>query len=315
LISLKSKELEKISTLILYKNKYISYSKKKNDLLFFELLKNNSKSFSNQIVSFHTSQKNINYIQELKNSNLLTSSSDKTIKIFSIDFNKKDIDTLIGIIQIPKTLIKVVETPNLLISLLNNNKLQEPIAFIYNNNNKNKNYQPIKKLFEKTNASDILYIKNDKFGLEENIEEFVVSFPKEETLSFYDIGKDYKNKIIKNIKCSKKKDLMEVYKNLLIIGGQKIFYFIDLYTKNIILKNNVTTVVYSLIIINDLIFTAAQNGNFHIYQITNENKLEKITQKNLKTNNNIIKYLIYNETNKLIYVYYLPILEILKINV
>ena len=315
MISLKSKELEKISTLILYKNKYISYSKKKNDLLFFELLKNNSKSFSNQIVSFHTSQKNINYIQELKNSNLLTSSSDKTIKIFSIDFNKKDIDTLIGIIQIPKTLIKVVETPNLLISLLNNNKLQEPIAFIYNNNNKNKNYQPIKKLFEKTNASDILYIKNDKFGLEENIEEFVVSFPKEETLSFYDIGKDYKNKIIKNIKCSKKKNSMEVYKNLLIIGGQKIFYFIDLYTKNIILKNNVTTVVYSLIIINDLIFTAAQNGNFHIYQITNENKLEKITQKNLKTNNNIIKYLIYNETNKLIYVYYLPILEILKINV
>jgi len=110
LISLKSKELEKISTLILYKNKYISYSKKKNDLLFFELLKNNSKSFSNQIVSFHTSQKNINYIQELKNSNLLTSSSDKTIKIFSIDFNKKDIDTLIRIIKIPKMLIKVVET-------------------------------------------------------------------------------------------------------------------------------------------------------------------------------------------------------------
>ena len=74
--------------------------------------------------------------------------------------------------------------------------MKEPIAIIYNYNNnynnKNKNYQSTKKLFEKTNVNDILYIKNDKFSLEENIEEFVVSFPKYETLIFYDIEKNYK---------------------------------------------------------------------------------------------------------------------------
>ena len=315
MLRVNSKKIEKIATIILFKKKYITYVKNNSDIINFELLSNKLNTFSNKIITFSTSQKNINYIKELNDYNLLTASNDKTIKIFSIDFNKENPGQLLKQIKIQKMIIKAIESSNLLFILINNNKSKEPILnmYNYNINIKNKNLQESKKLFEKSTPNDVIYIKNDKFGLQENFEEFAISFAKEERVIFYDIKKEFKKTIIGNIKCSKKKDTMKIYNDILIIGGQNIFYFIDFYTKKVIFKNKFSTIVHSLNIINNIIIAGSQNGNLHIFQITNDNKLEKITQKKLQ-NNNIVNYLLCNENNKLIYAYYYPFIDIMNIN-
>ena len=308
----------KITTIILFKKKYITYAKNNSDIINFELLTNGLKSFSKEIIFFPTSQKSINYIKELNNSILLSASNDKTIKIFSIDFNKKNPGQLLIEINIKKILIKVLETSKFLYLLINNNnKSKDPILNIYNYdiNNKNKKLQESKVIYDKSTPNDIIYFKSDKFGLEEeDIEEIIISFAKEEKLVFYNLKKNFNNKIIKDIKCSKKKDTMLIYNDLLIIGGQNVFYFIDLYKKKIISKKNETIIVHSLNIIDNIIFAGGQNGKLRVFKITNENNLELITQKKLD-NNTIVNCILCNEDKKLIYVHYYPFINIMNYNI
>ncbi len=308
----------KITTIILFKKKYITYAKNNSDIINFELLTNGLKSFSKEIIIFPTSQKSINYIKELNNSILLSASNDKTVKLFSIDFNKKNPGQLLIEINIKKILIKVLETSKFLYLLINNNnKSKDPILNIYNYdiNNKNKKLQESKVIYDKSTPNDIIYFKGDKFGLEEeDIEEIIISFAKEEKLVFYNLKKNFNNKIIKDIKCSKKKDTMLIYNDLLIIGGQNVFYFIDLYKKKIILKKNETIIVHSLNIIDNIIFAGGQNGKLRVFKITNENNLELITQKKLD-NNTIVNCILCNEDKKLIYVHYYPFINIMNYNI
>ena len=308
----------KITTIILFKKKYITYTKNNSDIINFELLTNGLKSFSKEIIIFPTSQKSINYIKELNNSILLSASNDKTVKIFSIDFNKKNPGQLLIEINIKKILIKVLETSKFLYLLINNNnKSKDPILNIYNYdiNNKNKKLQESKVIYDKSTPNDIIYFKSDKFGLEEeDIEEIIISFAKEEKLIFYNLKKNFNNKIIKDIKCSKKKDTMLIYNDLLIIGGQNVFYFIDLYKKKIISKKNETIIVHSLNIIDNIIFAGGQNGKLRVFKITNENNLELITQKKLD-NNTIVNCILCNEDKKLIYVHYYPFINIMNYNI
>ena len=309
-------EKEKITTIILFKKKYIAYAKNNSDNINFELLTDDLSSFSKEIIAFSTAQKNINYIKELDNSILLSASNNKTVKIFSIDLNKKNPGQLLKEINIIKSLIKVIETSKFLYILFNNNKKsKDPILNIYDYdiNNNNKNLKESKNIFENSTPNDIIYFKRDKFGLEEDIEEIVISFAKEEKIIFYNVKKNFNKKIINDIKCSKKKDTMIIYNDLLIIGGQNIFYFIDLYRKKIIYKKNETIIVYTLSILDYIIFAGTPNGKIRVFKITDEYKLDLITQKKLE-NNNIVNCLLCNEDKKLIYVYYYPIINILSFN-
>ena len=106
---------------------------------------------------------------------------------------------------------------------------------------------------------------------------------------------------------------MIIYNDLLIIGGQNIFYFIDLYRKKIIYKKNETIIVYTLNIIDYIIFAGTPNGKIRVFKITDEYRLDLITQKKLE-NNNIVNCLLCNEDKKLLYVYYYPIINILSYN-
>ena len=311
LIASSLKKIDKLISLIIYKKKYLVYTKINNDKVYFEILKDNKKKFLNKSLSFSTGhKKNINYIKVLNNSNIITCSLDRTMKIYSINFNSKNIAKLLYKINISKSIIKIIETTNNIITLLNvTNNNKESIIEFYNNEkfNKIKN-----KLFEKSIPNDILYIKSGKFGLEENIEEFVISFAKEEKIIFYDIKNEFNKTIIGNIKCSKKKDSMKIYNDILIIGGQNIFYFIDFYTKHINLIFNDNVNISSLNIINNLLLVGDQKGKILIYKIIKDKKLEKITQKKLQNSNNV-HCLVCNEECKILYIYYYPYLEIIQI--
>ena len=239
------------------------------------------------------------------------------MKIFSINLNDKNIAKLLYEINIKKSIIKIVETTSYIITLLNIKNNKNSFIEIYHNEkfNKLKN-----KFFEKSIPNDIIYIKNDKFGLEEGIEELVISFAKEEKIIIYNIKKEFKKSIISNIKCSKKQDSMKIYNDILIIGGQNNFYLLDFYTKKIILICNENDInISSLNIINNLLLIVNKNRKIIFYKIIKNKKIEKIqkiekiTQKILEKKI-FINYLICNEEYKILYIYYHSFLEIIQVN-
>ena len=307
-------KIDKIASIIFYKKKYLAFTKFNESKVYFDLLDDELTKFINERKNFETfHKKNINYIKELNNFNLLTCSIDKTMKVFFINFEKEIISIQLYEIQTQKSIIKAIECKNLLITLMNfnNDNIPDSIIQIYNNQYIEINTEKI--FFDNKTANDILYLKNDNFGLEEDLNEFVLSFSELEKIVFFDMKNKFNKNILNNIKCSNKIDTMKIYNNLIIIGGNYYFYFIDIYNKNIILKKEIKANIKSFNILKNLIFIGNKNGNLHIYKILNEKNLEKITQKKL-TNNNIVKYIYINEYINIIYIYYYPYIDIIKIN-
>ena len=238
----------------------------------------NSKTFKMEIeIIEHSNQ--INFIAQLKNENLISCSSDETIKIYKLfDNNSYKVEQTLN--EHKLYVNKVIE--------LNNNCLASSSydrTIIIWEKNENENY------INKWIIDEGYYVDNI---LEINEHIFVYNNWNKE-LIFFDYVNCKEIKIIKNVHCSHyNQSFLKLNENVLLVGGLDFIYIIDLINYSILKQVNILDRAYCLNNLKENIIVVSEGTNLKFYKYVNEDLILVYEKKNIH-NQNIIYIIKINE--------------------
>ena len=246
-----------------------------------------------EIINIKQHTKGVLFIEELKNKNIASCSSDCTIKIFKLLLKEKDYELIQNINFNNNTIFKVFQ-------LSNENLFSccEDKTLIEWKLEKNSNKYFANKIFITKecceNAIEINYNNNN--NLFENKKEIVSCSNNENCLYFWDL--DTKENIkIKKIKNSGTNTQLVFYNNeILLIGGIHYIYYINVKrNKEHIFKYKINYHAYVIKKINNYLLIGDEEGNLHKLKFIN-NEFKKIGGV-IDTSLNYITSIDFNKKN------------------
>lgn len=238
----------------------------------------NSKTFKIEIeIKEHSNL--INFIAQLKNGNLISCSSDETIKIFKLfDDNSYKVEQTLN--EHKLYVKKVIE--------LNNNFLVSSSldrTLIIWEKNENENYI-IKFMIEEGYYADNILEINEHIFVYNNWNNEIIFF-------------DYVNckdiKIIKNINCSHSNEsFLKLNENILLIGGLDFIYIIDLINYGILKQIKIFDWACCIKHLRENIIVISEGSDLKFYKYVNDDLILVYEKKNIH-NQNIIYIIKINE--------------------
>ncbi len=254
----------------------------------FQILLKENEKFNDKFFSqFHKGR--ILYFSQLSDGNLISTSTDKTIKI--INPNTKEV---IATLADHKDWVwKVIEFKDKLISISWDNTLK-----IWKK--ENNNYVVENTIEIKGNPFDIISLINDEFDV-------AVCVDEDKSLRFINLSN--KNEIkIENVVVNVEKfdEIMFINQNILLVAAKNNLYLIDIKTKQILCKlENNENKIEKIFVNDNFIYAVAktnENKRKLLFFKINDNKISKFYENDLESDfedkeklNQNVKDLIFKE--------------------